>query len=115
MKFFPPVIKIINPSTEDNVLSGVEKPLSTSNYSIKIANTTVNLILSLVYRHGESINLNFTNNVIINIENLGLKSLSFADTNSYNIFISEHIIAFDSKEEYEIMKLRFPPKIYFVA
>lgn len=115
MMFFAPVIKVINPSTIENVVDGVDKPLTTSSYSIKIANATIALALTLTYRHGEIITLNFSENTIINIENLNLKSLMFVDTNSYDIYISQHIVEFDSKEEYELMKNGYAPKIYFVA
>lgn len=115
MKFFAPVIKVINPSTIDNIVDGVNKPLTTSSYSIKIANSIIALTLTLTYRHGEITVLNFTGNTIINIENLNLKSLTFVDTNSYDIYISQHIIEFDSKEEYELMKNGYAPKIYFIA
>lgn len=115
MKYFSPVIKVVNPSLAANVVDGVDKPLTTSSYSIKIANTTVDLTLTLVYRHGEITTLTFTGNTIINIENLNLKSLTFTDTNSYDIYISQHIIEFDSKEEYELLKNGFAPKIYFIA
>lgn len=115
MKFFSPVVKVINPSLSANIIDGVDKPLTTSSYSIKIYNQTVNLAMELTYRHGEQTTINFTGNTIIAIENLNLKTIKFTDTNSYDIYITQHIIEFESKEEYDLLKLSFTPKIYFVA
>ena len=114
MQINNPIILSLNPSTTENSIDGNTKPLSKANYSIRIANSTIDLTITITYRKGNEQSFTVSSDCIINMENVDIKKMQFSDANSYSILISQQYYAFNSEEELTAMAHLFIPRIYFL-
>lgn len=93
----------LNPSESKNSINGNLDALGLSDFSIKVANGTIALSMTITYKGANAETFTFNYPFILKIKNSNIQKIEFTDKNSYIISITQNLYTYDNIDDYELM------------